>query len=70
MKEFEQKSDEELAAMVQQNKLDAFEVLVQRYEKKLSGYAKKFIFNHLIGEVEGGELKVYHFKRLRAKNEI
>ena len=24
----------------------------------------------VIGEVEGGELKVYHFKRLRAKNEI
>ena len=46
MKELEQKSDEELAGMVQQNKLDAFEILVQRYEKKLSRYAKKFIFNH------------------------
>lgn len=61
MKEFDQKSDEELASMVQQNKLDAFEILVQRYEKKLFRYAKKFIFNYqnIEDAVQGAFIKAY-----------
>lgn len=39
------KSDEEIASQVQGGNTDAFGVLVERYEAKMSRYAKKFISN-------------------------
>ncbi len=40
------KSDEELARMVQQNRLDAFELLLKRYESRLLRYGKRFLFDY------------------------
>ncbi len=39
------KTDEEVVAMVQSGDLDAFGVIVERYEQKLLRYARKFLFN-------------------------
>ncbi len=39
------KKDEELARLVQKGQKEAFVVLVERYEKKLKRYAKRFIFS-------------------------
>ncbi len=40
------KTDEELAIAVQDQRTDLFEVLVLRYEKKLLRYGRKFLFDH------------------------
>ncbi len=36
--------DEELAKLVQEKNLDAFTILVERYESKLTRYGKRFLF--------------------------
>jgi RNA polymerase sigma-70 factor (ECF subfamily) len=41
----ENKTDEEIAVMVQSGDLESFSFLVERYEKKLKRYAKKFLAN-------------------------
>ena len=41
----EKKTDEEIAAIVQSGDLESFSFLVERYEKKLKRYAKKFLAN-------------------------
>ena len=41
----ELQSDEEIAAKVQQNDGASFGILVERYEAKMSRYAKKFLFH-------------------------
>ncbi|MBL8030331.1 MAG: RNA polymerase sigma factor [Candidatus Doudnabacteria bacterium] len=43
-------TDEKIAEDVQAGKTQAFGELVTRYEKKLSRYAKKFLFDHLESE--------------------
>lgn len=43
MEDLIQKTDEEIAAMVQKGNVDAFGVLVERYQDKLSRYAAKFL---------------------------
>ncbi len=40
------KNDEELAQLVQQEKMEAFDLLVERYEKRLLGYGRRFLFNY------------------------
>lgn len=45
-------SDEAIAARVQQGEREAFGVLVERYEKKMTRYATKFLF----GYVDAGDL--------------
>ncbi len=40
------KTDEELAGLVQQKRTDAFEILVDRYEGRLLRYGKRFLFDH------------------------
>lgn len=42
----EEISDENLAAQVQQGNVEQFGVLVQRYEKKMMRYARRFLFGH------------------------
>jgi RNA polymerase sigma-70 factor (ECF subfamily) len=39
------KKDEEIAASVQSGKIDAFGILIQRYEVKISRYARKFLYD-------------------------
>jgi len=41
--EISEKTDEEIALMVQQGDIQAFGMLVDRYERKIKRYAKKFI---------------------------
>jgi len=41
----QKKTDEEIAAMVQSGDLESFSFLVERYEKKLKRYARKFLIN-------------------------
>ena len=38
--------DESIAALVQSGTTDAFAVLVERYEKKMTRYANKFLYNY------------------------
>ena len=38
-------TDEEIAKIVQSGKVEPFEVLVERYEAKITRYARKFLFN-------------------------
>jgi RNA polymerase sigma-70 factor (ECF subfamily) len=40
------KTDEELAKLTQEGKTEAFGVLVDRYEKKLLRYGKRFLFDY------------------------
>ncbi len=40
-----QKTDEEIAAQIQQGDSESFGILMKRYEQKITNYAKKFIFN-------------------------
>ncbi len=42
----EQQSDEQIAGLVQAGKADFFEILVVRYEKKITRYGRKFISEH------------------------
>lgn len=42
----QEKTDEKIAKEVQQGDVQAFGQLVNRYEKKLSRYAKKFLFDY------------------------
>lgn len=46
MQEYLDKTDEQLAVLAQQGELEAFEVLMTRYQKKLLGYGRKVLFNH------------------------
>lgn len=39
-------SDEQIAAAVQKGDLESFGLLVERYEAKMTRYARKFLFNH------------------------
>ncbi len=41
-----EKSDEEIARLVQAGKTDLFGILIRRYEDKIMRYAKKFLFSH------------------------
>ncbi len=40
-----EKTDEDIAALVQQGDIDSFALLITRYEQKILRYAKKFLFN-------------------------
>jgi RNA polymerase sigma-70 factor, ECF subfamily len=46
MENIEDKTDEELARLVQKKRTDAFELLVNRYEGKLLRYGRRFLFNY------------------------
>lgn len=39
-------SDEHIASLVQQGNKDAFGMLIDRYEKKITRYANKFLYNY------------------------
>lgn len=39
----QEKSDEDIACLVQSGKIGAFAVLVERYENKMKGYGRKFL---------------------------
>jgi len=41
--ELQEKSDEDIACLVQSGKIEAFAVLVQRYEDKMKSYGRKFL---------------------------
>lgn len=43
MKEKEETSDEEITRLVQKGNIEAFGILVERYEGKLKNYARKFL---------------------------
>lgn len=45
MQEIVDRSDEEIAAQVQKGNIESFQVLVERYEPKLTRYAKRFFFD-------------------------
>ena len=45
VQEKDQQSDEEIAAQVQLGGVDLFGVLIERYEKKMMRYARKFLSN-------------------------
>ena len=40
-----QRTDEEIAAQIQNGEIESFGMLTERYERKISHYARKFIFN-------------------------
>lgn len=40
-----ERADEEVAALVQRGDVDAFRILVERYDPKLTRYAKRFFFH-------------------------
>lgn len=42
----EEKTDEEIAQLVQAKRTDLFGVLIKRYEKKILRYGKRFLFNY------------------------
>ncbi len=46
MKQMENKTDEELVRFVLKNETKAFNILAQRYEKKLLRYGKRFLYNY------------------------
>ncbi len=54
-------TDEEIARNVQSGDIDVFGVLINRYEKKMLRYAKKFLFNYEDAEdiIQGVFLKAY-----------
>jgi RNA polymerase sigma-70 factor (ECF subfamily) len=41
-----QKTDEEIAKLVQSGKVDFFEILIERYEEKIKRYSRKFLSDH------------------------
>ena len=45
-KELNNKTDEEIAKIVQLGEIEPFGVLVKRYEKKIMRYAKRFLFGY------------------------
>jgi RNA polymerase sigma-70 factor (ECF subfamily) len=40
-----ERTDEEVAALVQKGNIDSFRILVERYEPKMTRYAKRFFFD-------------------------
>ncbi len=40
-----ERTDEEIAAQVQKGDVDAFQLLVERYEQKIGRYARRFLFD-------------------------
>ena len=42
----ESDSDEHIAGLVQQGNKDAFGILIDRYDKKITRYANKFLYNY------------------------
>ncbi len=46
MESEEDKTDEELVKLVLENKTEAFGILIERYEKKLLRYGRRFLYNH------------------------
>tara|TARA_Y100000310_G_scaffold223105_1_gene224899 strand:+ start:1559 stop:2131 length:573 start_codon:yes stop_codon:yes gene_type:complete len=44
--DFSNKSDEKIAELVQKGQIQAFGILINRYEKKLTRYARKFLFKN------------------------
>ncbi|MBP8994371.1 MAG: RNA polymerase sigma factor [Bacteroidales bacterium] len=42
----DQSADEEIVRRVQSGEIELFDILFERYEKKISRYAKKFLFNY------------------------
>jgi RNA polymerase sigma-70 factor (ECF subfamily) len=46
MDPYQEKTDEEIAALVQKGEKDAFGILMERYEKKIFRYGKKFLSDH------------------------
>ena len=43
--DWQEKTDEELAFLIQTGDSQLFSILVKRYEKKFGKYAKKFLFD-------------------------
>ena len=41
----DERRDEDIAAEVQKGDIDAFRLLVERYEQKMSRYARRFLFD-------------------------
>jgi len=46
VQEKNQQSDEEIAAQIQSGSVDLFGILIQRYERKMTRYARKFLSDH------------------------
>ncbi len=61
MDQIENKTDEELVQLVLKNKIEAFDVLGRRYEKKLLRYGKRFLYNYenIEDAVQNVFVKVY-----------
>jgi RNA polymerase sigma-70 factor, ECF subfamily len=57
--------DEELMRLVQQEKLDAFEVLARRYEKKFVNFLYRFVSNRSVAEdiCQQALLKIYRNRK-------
>jgi len=45
MAEISERNDEEIAALVQKGDIESFRVLVERYEPKMTRYARRFFFD-------------------------
>jgi len=45
MPELSEQNDEEIAVMVQNGDIESFRILVERYEPKMTRYAKRFFFD-------------------------
>jgi RNA polymerase sigma-70 factor (ECF subfamily) len=46
MSSLDEKTDEEIARIVQSGENNSFGILIKRYEDKMLRYAKRFLFNH------------------------
>lgn len=59
-------SDEQIAALVQKGDLESFGGLVERYEAKMTRYARKFLFNHHDGEDLAQEVFIKAFINIQS----
>jgi RNA polymerase sigma-70 factor, ECF subfamily len=61
MDQIDNKTDEELVRLVLKNKIEAFDILARRYEKKLLRYGRKFLYNYenIEDVVQGVFIKAY-----------
>ena len=63
-----EKTDEEIAKLVQKGNTESFGVLVERYEQKLLRYAKKFLFNWAEAEDLTQEVFIKTYTNIKSFN--